>query len=45
MRHFVQALVLIVGMAVAIAALEAERRQPTVVNCYDISTANPTICE
>lgn len=45
MRWFVQTLVLIVGFAVAIAAVETEKRSPSVSNCYEITASDaPAIC-
>lgn len=45
MRRFVQAFVLIVGFALAIAAFEPEQRKLVIGNCYEIAPANaPAIC-
>lgn len=45
MRRFVQPFVLIVGFAVAIAAVKAEQSKPSIGNCFEIAPANaPAIC-
>jgi len=45
MRRFVQVFVLMIGFAVAIAAAETEKSNPSVGNCYEIIAPNaPSIC-
>lgn len=46
MRKFVQALIVVIGVAATIAAVKAEQSKPKVPSCYEIRAPSaPTVCK